>query len=346
MFSAEAQEAGATDTLLIGYAEAPPFLIKNGEDLTGINAWLWKKVANDEQLVYKLVEMPFPELFPALESGQLDLCINPLTITSGRRKTISFTDPYFASYSTVAVPKTSSLQRFLNFVSGFFNINFLRGFTGLILLIFIFGLLGWYFERRKNPEHFRTGIRGVWDGLWWSAVTLTTVGYGDKAPKSSAGKIIALALMFIGLLFISGLTASIASSLTVNELSSTSENFDSFKNKKVGTVSNSSSVKFLKSHFFRNISEFESVHEGLSAMQNGKVEAFVYDEPLLRYRIDKDSSISEVSILPLKFDVQFYAFGITPLKRELETRVSRRILTIVESKDWEIVLSEYGLTEF
>ncbi|MFA6074267.1 MAG: potassium channel family protein [Negativicutes bacterium] len=51
------------------------------------------------------------------------------------------------------------------------------------------------------------------DALWWSFVTITTVGYGDLSPKSGEGRIVAVVLMFIGIGLISALTANVASFL-------------------------------------------------------------------------------------------------------------------------------------
>ncbi|WP_273566961.1 transporter substrate-binding domain-containing protein [Maribacter halichondriae] len=331
--------------LAVGYTTAPPFIIKEGESLEGINIWLWKKVANDLGLEYKLIPMGFSEMLDSLKSGAIDVSINPLTITSERSKEMEFTHSFFASNSTVAVAKSSSLQKLMQFLKGFFNMNFLRGLLLLFGIIFLFGFAGWYFEKRANPEHFRSGIKGLWDGLWWSAVTLTTVGYGDKAPKSGFGKVAALLLMFTGLLFISGLTASIASNLTVNELSNDVESFSGFKEQTVGSVKNTGTTEFLKSHFFDDVRLYDNVQAGLSALRKNDIKAFMYDEPILKYRIKQDSSLTKIEVLPIKFDVQFYAFGIAKEKTELEQATSQRILEIMETQEWQIVLNEFGLTE-
>ncbi|MDD2206855.1 potassium channel family protein [Aminobacterium sp. MB27-C1] len=50
-----------------------------------------------------------------------------------------------------------------------------------------------------------------YDALWWSFVTATTVGYGDIAPTTMGGRIIATILMLVGIGFISILTGTIAS---------------------------------------------------------------------------------------------------------------------------------------
>lgn len=334
------------DTLLVGFTPAAPFILKSGENLEGLNIWLWKRVAKNLNLKYELVPMEFSQMLQSLRAGQIDLSINPLTITGQRSKEMEFTHSFFASNATIAVKEVSSFAKFRSFISGFFNINFLRGLFILIVIIFLFGVLGWVFERNKNPTVFRPGRKGLWDGLWWSAVTLTTVGYGDKAPVTRFGKLTALVLMFGGLLFISGLTASIASNLTVNELTNNPEGFYEFKDRKVGTVLNSGTEVFLKEHFFKNIQTYPKVLPGLKDLSLGKIEAFLYDEPILKYAIQKDSTLGKLELLPVKFDVQFYAFGLPKTHIKLEQMISQQILEIMETEEWEIVLNEYGLAEF
>ncbi|CAF1022588.1 unnamed protein product [Didymodactylos carnosus] len=58
----------------------------------------------------------------------------------------------------------------------------------LVLFIVIFASLIYYAERlQKNPDNDFTSIP---IGLWWSIVTMTTVGYGDMVPKTYAGMLV------------------------------------------------------------------------------------------------------------------------------------------------------------
>lgn len=57
----------------------------------------------------------------------------------------------------------------------------------------------------------------LWDGVWWAVTTATTVGYGDIYPVTVQGQIIGIALMFVGIGFLSLLTASIASRFVKEE---------------------------------------------------------------------------------------------------------------------------------
>ena len=335
----------AKEILKVGFTTAPPFIIQNGGQFEGINIWLWEEVAKDLDLDYELIRMDFSDMLDSLKEGKIDISINPLTITSERSKNMEFTHSFFASNATIAIAKSSSLQRLTQFMTSFFNLNFLKGLLLLFFIILLFGLTAWNFERHSNPEHFRNNIRGIWDGFWWAAVTLTTVGYGDKSPKTRKGKFTALILMFSGLLFISGLTASIASSLTVDKLSTNLESFNEFKELPVGSIKNSSTHEFLKAHFFKNISEFSGVSEGLDHLHNKKIDAFLYDEPILKYRIKEDSVDNRIQLLPMKFDLQFYAFGLASNQDSLEQAISQKILEIIETREWQIILSEFGLTE-
>jgi voltage-gated potassium channel len=56
------------------------------------------------------------------------------------------------------------------------------------------------------PDDFPTiGI-----ALWWSIQTVTTVGYGDVAPKGTEGRLVAAVLMIAGIASISLVTATIS----------------------------------------------------------------------------------------------------------------------------------------
>ena len=57
----------------------------------------------------------------------------------------------------------------------------------------------------------------LWDGIWWAVTTTTTVGYGDLYPTTVQGRIIGMVLMFVGIGFLSLLTASIASRFVKEE---------------------------------------------------------------------------------------------------------------------------------
>lgn len=50
----------------------------------------------------------------------------------------------------------------------------------------------------------------VWDGVWFAVTTMTTVGYGDLSPHTTAGRLVAVLLMIVGIGFVALLTGAIA----------------------------------------------------------------------------------------------------------------------------------------
>jgi voltage-gated potassium channel Kch len=57
-----------------------------------------------------------------------------------------------------------------------------------------------------NKEYPNVGV-----GLWWAIQTVTTVGYGDVAPKDVTGRVVAALVMLYGIAFIAIVTAVITS---------------------------------------------------------------------------------------------------------------------------------------
>ena len=60
-------------------------------------------------------------------------------------------------------------------------------------------------------------IQSFFDALWWSAATITTVGYGDIYPVTAAGRVIAVFTMVVGISTLAVVTARIAKFLISTE---------------------------------------------------------------------------------------------------------------------------------
>ena len=56
-----------------------------------------------------------------------------------------------------------------------------------------------------------SNIKTFGDGLWWAVTTVTTVGYGDRFPTTTEGRILAVMLMLVGISLVGVITASVAS---------------------------------------------------------------------------------------------------------------------------------------
>ena len=84
-----------------------------------------------------------------------------------------------------------------------------------LLMVMISGFIGWIMETWDNKEHFpRPFMEGWFEGFWWSFISMTTVGYGDKVPKSIAARLFSVVWIFIGITTFSLVTAMLSSEIT------------------------------------------------------------------------------------------------------------------------------------
>jgi len=90
-------------TLRVGLTgDQPPLNMKSSSNQTiGLEVDLVNALAGSMGLSVKLVEMPFAELLPALERGDVDLVISGMTITPERNARVAFAGPYFISGKSV-----------------------------------------------------------------------------------------------------------------------------------------------------------------------------------------------------------------------------------------------------
>ncbi|MEM1121143.1 MAG: transporter substrate-binding domain-containing protein, partial [Bacteroidota bacterium] len=103
--------------------------------------------------------------------------------------------------------------------------------------------------------------------------------------------------------------------------------------------------EYLKQHFFKKVVPYDGLTEGLNGLLNDEVDAFLYDEPILKHRIANEMAYQTIEVLPIRFDLQFYAFAFSDEHAALNKAVSQKILAFTESMEWRLLLAEYDLTE-
>lgn len=213
----------------------------------------------------------------------------------------------------------------------------------LVLIIFIFCTILWLVERNQNRRQFRPGLGGLFDGLWWSAVTITTVGYGDKAQKTRLGRIIAIVWMLTAIVTISSFTASIASTLTVQSLGRTIEDLEDMRNSQnVGSIYASSSEEFLNNNDISIQALYPDIEEALQALSAHDIEVLVYDKTVLDYSISQLQLSNKVSLLQVSFNQQYRSFFL-PRDSPHLSWINPLLVRKIHEASWPELLKKYNL---
>ncbi|MFV8225863.1 transporter substrate-binding domain-containing protein [Christiangramia aquimixticola] len=342
VFSGTAQEVNqeipASKKLVIGITPTPPFVEKSTHGYTGLSLASWKMVNDQLQREYEFREYDnLGSLLKAIETGEVDFSINPITVTDNRMKRMEFSQPYFISHTSVAKRKESTVLKLL---SNLFSWEFFQIIGLLLLVIMIFGVLVWIFERKKNKEEFGGNLKGIMQGFWWSAVTMTTVGYGDKSPRTTGGRLIALIWMFMAVIIISSFTAGIASSLTVKSIHEDINTIQDLERFEVTTVQNSSSQELLDLYGIK-ADLVSNGFEGLEALVDEKTNLLVYDEPILRYEIEELGLSKKLEILEQSLKKDYYSYAF-PKNSKLLKEIDPVLIKTLKTMEWATLVKDYN----
>lgn len=320
------EPALAGRTLAVGVVIAPPFLEKdaNGRYL-GVAYDLWEDVARDLGLKFTTREFDLEGLLEAVRRGAVDVGISALSMTPEREAQMDFSQPFYYSGLGIAVPaqRASMAERLVAVV---FSEQVLFYVGSLLALLLAVGIVIWVVERRRNPEHFRPGGKGIGDGMWWSAVTMTSVGYGDATPKTLLGRMLAMIWMFASVALLASFTAGITSSLTVDHLMGRVQGPDDLHKVRTGVVAGSAAAEELAADHI-GIRLYPTVDAGLKALVDDALDAFVHDQPILHYYQYRDFT-GDVRILPGFFDPQLYGFAFprgSALRKSVNVAMLRRL---------------------
>jgi voltage-gated potassium channel len=136
-------------------------------------------------------------------------------VLSGRPVRYALTHP--VALASVVLPPVRVIFS-LRLVRSMFRRGHLGRFLLAAALLVLNGALIVYLFERHAPK---SNIHTLGESLWWSLVTVTTVGYGDYTPVTIPGRITACLIMAMGLVTLAVITAQVASSFVAQDTSRT-----------------------------------------------------------------------------------------------------------------------------
>ena len=316
-------------TLRVGVSGSAPFVIEDpvGDGLSGISIDVWRRVAEANDLPYDLIRQDSAEAgIAAVEAKEIDVLIGPVSVTASRlaRPEVDFTQPYYIDRAGVLLPRQrANLSSRLQVLFGWAVISSILVLCSVLLVV---GTFIWLAEHRQNPEQFPPQpLPGIANGMWFALVTLTTVGYGDKAPITRLGRGITSAWMLMSLVAVSTLTAGLASAFTVLLSGSTQDNIKDpreLSRLRVATVNGTSGMELAKRRRLRIVAT-DSLEKGVDAVLTDTADALIFDRPALRYHLKLNPDLA-VNVAPFTVAEETYGFVLRtddPLRTPLDISI-------------------------
>jgi polar amino acid transport system substrate-binding protein len=315
------------EPVIVAVKQAPPFAVKrpNGE-WTGTSITLWREIAAELQLDYELHETTLEDMLAGVADGRYQVAVAALTVTSEREAIVDFTHPFYTT--GLAIAASSKHEPYWpGVLETVFSRNFLQLIVTLALIQLAVGTVVWVFERRANPEQFPDDpARGIPTGFWWATVTMATVGYGDKTPKSPVGRAVAMAWMLASLIILATMTAIISSSLTIERLDARLRGPEDLHRFEVGVIAQTTGADFCRDEKIV-AHTYTDAEAALSALASDEIDALLWDAPLLRKAI-ADNPELEIELVPGVFQRQDYAIAVgegSPLREAINRVMPEKV---------------------
>ena len=320
--------------------EDPPFSMRaeTGE-WSGLAIDLWRRVAERLGVTYELEGVDPPErITELLTSGQADLAAAAIPVTAAMVQQLEFSRAFLSkSYGIATLPRTDG--DWLAALGGPLAHRLRDVLLVTLAVLALSAALIWWLERRRNFQQFGGGVvRGVANGVWWAVATMTTVGYGDRAPITPAGRALGIVLMLLSLVLVSTATGIIASRLTVLDTQPRVESLADLPRVATGVVADSPMADFLRARAipFQDFADGERAMEALLA---GRIDAVVAGEAELQF-FAKTRYPGQLALVPGVIDQGFVAFGLPP-ESNLRRTLDAALVAELESDEWLRLRQDY-----
>ncbi len=260
------------------------------------------------------------------------LGLGGVAVTASREEVVDFSLPVLDSGLTILTHAQESRgisDRILSFFDAIVSSDLPWLLVVFAVAVLIAAHLIWWLERHHNPDFAVPYRRGIWDSFYWSVVTMSTVGYGDKVARGTRGRVLALLWIALGTLVFASFTAAIASSLAVSELRADLSGPSDLPGRRVATVAHTAGETYLPSIGVGPVLA-DNIEEAYGSLSEGEVDAIVFDAPVLRFHAARVGA-GEVVTAGADFQRVQYGFILSENNGQLRERINIALLDLIES---------------
>jgi polar amino acid transport system substrate-binding protein len=335
---AHAQEAGPRDLKVVTRI-LPPFVMKEGDQYLGFSIDLWRAIAEEMKAQFTFAEAGnVKEILGAVEGGRADLGIAAISITSEREQKFDFSQPMFESGLQVMVRTDAASSRSWRQIFGFLTQGAIPFLLGLLaLMILVPGHIAWYLERKHaDPLFARAYLPGIFQAIWWSTGAAT--GQQPDHPRSAPGRTLAALSILGSVFFLTYFQATLTASLTVQKLQGDIGGPEDLPGKRVGTTTGSTSAAFLGGKKVKTV-EFQKIDQAVEALEAGRLDAVVFDAPVLLYYAVTGGNGKVEMVGPI-FKRENYGI-VFPRGSELRKPVNEALLKLRENGAYDALYAKW-----
>lgn len=339
-----AAKNSSVDTIPVGVVGSEPFVVPFGKDLTGISVELWDRISAFENINYKFVR--YDNITTAIEdvaSGKIDALIGPISITKTRAEKVAFSQPYYRAGMGIAVRsiEPGTWEKLFPFI----KTGFLILILSILPLLMLVGFLVWLAERNNNSTHFpRHPLYGIMNGMWFALVTMTTVGYGDKAPRTPVGRFISSIWMLVAVILMSSITAAVTASLTLSGMPTTDITGPlDLQKRSVAIIAGSTGVEAAKEYHAKPVFASD-LKEAFEKLISREADAVMFDRTMLKYYLHQNTML-EAHVIESEFEQQNYGMAFPYTNLDLAHKTNIVLLGMLERDELAPLIRQWTSTK-
>ena len=273
-----AQETGP---IRVVASELPPCVFAT-ESPSGFSIDLWHALADELDLEYDMAMVSFEEKLDAIRTRSADVAIGCISIAANREGEMDFSHTVVANgFRAVSLEEQSIIPSFSD--------ESLKMLLLLLAFVLFFAHLMWISERGQ-PEISAKYFPGVFQAVWFSLVTMSTVGYGDIAPHRWVGRISAVLLIVTGVTAFGVIFGQFAADAIGTRAENQVESVSDLRHYTTGTKVGTASADYLNS-LGVELKTFEGLDDATDALRRGEVDIVMHDTLAVTYLVQRSDDL-------------------------------------------------------